>query len=283
MKKKVLIFLLPSLLIMSLSSFIPIMTVINYSLHILFAGSIPKFIGLKNYIDALHSDPFLSAILRQFKFTAEILVIEIPLGLALALTMPKKGPWVGFIFILLGIPLLIPWNVVGIMWRILVRSDIGIIPLLFNKLGLYYNIAHSDVDAWWTVVLMDVWHWTPLVVLLSYAGLRAIPQEFYQAAKVDGASKLSTFRYITLPKLRSVLIIAVLLRAMDSFKIYDEPFLLTHGGPGSTTELLSIYTSRQVIGGFNMGFSSAVSLIYFYIVLVLCYILYTSMKKVGVK
>jgi len=183
--------------------------------------------------------------------------------------------------VLLGIPLLIPWNVVGIIWRVFAREDIGALPVIFSKLGFFYNVSKVPAHAWWTIVIMDVWHWTPLVTLLCYAGLQAIPQEFYQAARVDSASKIATFRYITLPKLKYVLIIAVLLRCMDAFKIYDEPFILTAGGPGTSTELLSIFTSRQVIGGFNMGYSSAVSLIYFIVVLLLCYILYTVMTKIG--
>lgn len=281
MKNRALLFLVPALVVMCLSAFLPLMTVINYSLHILFPGSIPKYIALKNYVDALRDPFFMGAIKRQFLFTFEILIIEIPLGLALALTLPKKGVWVGIVLVLLGVPLLIPWNVIGIMWRIFARSDIGPLPAIFSKLGFVYDVSGNPTHAWWSVVLMDVWHWTPLVILLCYAGLRAIPPEFYQAAKVDAASPWATFRYITLPKLKHVLTIAVLLRCMDSFKVYDEPFILTAGGPGTSTELLSIYASRQAIGGFNMGFSSAVSMIYFFIVIVLCYILYVTMIKVG--
>lgn len=281
MKNRVLVLLLPSLLLMSVSAFVPIMTVLNYSLHVLFAGSIPKYIGLENYVNALKDPAFLSSMGKQFIFCFEILLIEIPMGLALALLLPKRGIMIGLILVLLGIPLLIPWNVVGIIWRVFAREDIGALPVIFSKLGFFYNVSKVPTHAWWTIVIMDVWHWTPLVTLLCYAGLQSIPQEFYQAARVDSASKIATFRYVTLPKLKYVLIIAVLLRCMDAFKIYDEPFILTAGGPGTSTELLSIFTSRQVIGGFNMGYSSAVSLIYFIVVLLLCYILYTIMTKIG--
>ncbi len=280
MKTKVIWFLLPSLLVMSISAFLPVMTVLNYSLHILFPGSIPQYVGLQNFKDALADTKLIQALGRQFIYTLEILLIEIPIGLALALTLPKRGIFVGLVLVLLGIPLLIPWNVVGIMWRLFVRSDIGVLPAAFAKIGLSYSVE-TPGDAWWTIIIMDVWHWTPLVALLCYAGLQAIPQEFYQAAKVDSASKIATFKYVTLPKLRHVLIIAVLLRCMDSFKVYDEPFILTAGGPGSSTELLSMYVSRQAIGAFNMGLSSAMSLIYFVIVLILCYVLYIAMSKIG--
>lgn len=281
MKNRAIFFLLPALGLMSISAFIPLMTVVNYSLHCIFPGSFPYYVGLENYIEALHDPLFGGAFFRQIIFSFIILGIEIPLGLILAMAMPKKGYWVGVVLVLLGIPLLIPWNVVGIMWRVLTRADLGIVSLLFRKVGYEYNMSLHWGDAWWTVVCMDVWHWSPLVILLCYAGLQAIPEEFYQAAKIDRASRWATFRYVTLPKLRYVLIIAVLLRFMDSFKIYAEPFQLTGGGPGDSTTYLSTYASRKAIGGFEMGMGAAVSLIYFFSVIVICYILYTIMMHVA--
>ena len=128
---------------------------------------------------------------------------------------------------------------------------------------------------------MDVWHWTPLVALLGYAGLRSIPDAYYQAARIDGASKLAVFRYIQLPKMRGVLMIAVLLRFMDSFMIYTEPFVLTGGGPGNATTFLSQYLTQKAVGQFDLGPAAAFSLIYFLIILLLCFILYNWMQRVG--
>jgi glycerol transport system permease protein len=136
-------------------------------------------------------------------------------------------------------------------------------------------------DAWVTVLMMDVWHWTPLVALLCYAGLRSIPDAYYQAARIDGASKLAVFRYIQLPKMRGVLMIAVLLRFMDSFMIYTEPFVLTGGGPGNATTFLSQYLTQEAVGQFDLGPAAAFSLIYFLIILLLCFILYNWMQRVG--
>ncbi len=150
-------------------------------------------------------------------------------------------------------------------------------------MGIVYNFATNPNQAWWTVVIMDTWHWTPLIILLTYAGLRAIPPEFYQAARVDSASQWATFRFVTLPKLKHVLVLGVLLRFMDSFRIYDELFILTGGGPGSTTLFMSQYVSRQAVGSFDMGFGSALSFIYLFIVQVICYLLYTAMTKLGQK
>ena len=130
-------------------------------------------------------------------------------------------------------------------------------------------------------MLMEVWHWTPLVTLLAYAGLRAIPDAYFQAAKIDGASAWATFRYIQLPKMRGVLTIAILLRFMDSFLIYAEPFVLTGGGPGNSTTFLSIYLVKVAVGQFDLGPAAAFSLIYFLIILLFCWLFYQVLQSVG--
>jgi len=282
MKQRPWLFLLPALLLVSISAFIPLVTVMNYSQLSLLPGSEPYFVGLENFVKILRDPAFLGALGRQFLFSFLVLVTEIPLGLGLALCMPTEGKAVGLCLVLLGIPLLIPWNVVGIIWRVFTRTDIGVLPAAFETVGYTtYNVSKFTGDAWWTVLAMDIWHWTPLVVLICYAGIQAIPEEYYMAAKIDRASPWKTFRYVTFPNLRGVLIIAVLLRLMDSFKIYAEPFVLTGGGPGSSTTFLSTYTSRMAIGGFEMGRGAATSLIYFFIVILLSFVIYTVMLNLG--
>jgi glycerol transport system permease protein len=207
-----------------------------------------------------------------------ILLIEFPLGLMIATAMPRKGAFASLSLVLLGIPLLIPYNVVGIVWRLFTQSEIGVIPRALATLGYEYNVSLDSFDAMATLVLLDVWHWTPLVALLCYAGLQAIPDAFYQAASIDGASRWNTFRYVTLPKLRPVLTIGILLRFMDSFKIYSEPLLLTGGGPGNATTLLSSFVARKA-ESYELGYAGAVSVLYLYIVIVLSYIFFQLMVK----
>ena len=136
-----------------------------------------------------------------------------------------------------------------------------------NALGIDYNYTRQPFAAWFTIVLMDVWHWTSLVVLLCYAGLVSIPDAYYQAAKVDGARPWAVFRYIQLPKLKYVLTIAILLRFMDSFMIYTEVVVLTGGGPGNATTFLSIDLQKIALGQFDLGPAAAMSIIYFLIIL----------------
>jgi len=148
-----------------------------------------------------------------------------------------------------------------------------------NSLGIDYNFTQQPGSAWFTTILMDVWHWTSLVVLLAYAGLQSIPDAYFHAAKIDGAGAWAVFRYIQLPKMKRVLTIAVLLRFMDSFMIYTEPFVLTGGGPGNTTTFLSIDLVKIALGQFDLGPAAAMSLIYFLIVLLLSWIFYTLMMR----
>ena len=171
-------------------------------------------------------------------------------------------------------------SVVGAMWNIFTLPDIGLLGYTLNSvLGIEYNMTQSPLAAWITIVAMDVWHWTSLVVLLAYAGLVSIPDAYYQAAKIDGASKYAVFRHIQLPKMKRVLTIAILLRFMDSFMIYTEPFVLTGGGPGNSTTLLSIDLVKVALGQFDLGPAAAMSLIYFAITLLVSWAFYTAMTK----
>jgi glycerol transport system permease protein len=146
-------------------------------------------------------------------------------------------------------------------------------------LGFDYNYTRHPFDAWFTLILMDVWHWTSLVVLLAYAGLISIPDAYYQAAKVDAARPWAVFRYIQLPKLKYVLTIAILLRFMDSFMIYTEVVVVTGGGPGNSTTFLSIDLVKTALGQFDLGPAAAMSLIYFLIILLLSWLFYTLMMR----
>ena len=271
---------LPVICLVAFNALIPLMTVVNYSVQETFGNNVFFWHGIGWFQDVLGSERFHAALGRQFLFTGIILAIEVPLGVAIALAMPRSGPWVPVCLILMAMPLLIPWNVVGAMWNIFTLPDIGLLGYTLNTiLGIEYNMTQSPLAAWITIVAMDVWHWTSLVVLLAYAGLVSIPDAYYQAAKIDGASKFAVFRHIQLPKMKQVLTIAILLRFMDSFMIYTEPFVLTGGGPGNSTTLLSIDLVKVALGQFDLGPAAAMSLIYFAITLLVSWAFYTAMTK----
>jgi glycerol transport system permease protein len=271
-------FVLPVLISVAFSALIPLMTIVNYSVQDILGPDQAVFVGMEWYKEILRDPELHGALYRQLIFTGAVLAIEIPLGIALALTIPESSWRASLTLVLLAMPLLIPWNVVGTIWQIFARGDIGLLGYVLTQIGVDYNYSQDPTDAWVTVLVMDVWHWTPLVALLSYAALRAIPEPFYQAARIDGASRWAVFRHIELPKMRGVLTIALLLRLMDSFMIYTEPFVLTGGGPGTATTFLSQYLTQKAVGQFDLGPAAAFSLVYFLIILLLCFVLYNFMK-----
>ena len=270
---------MPVVALVAFNAVLPLMAVVNYSVQETFGNNVFFFEGVKWFEEVLNSERFHDALQRQLLFTGIVLAIEIPLGVAIALAMPRKGFWASVCLVLMAMPLLIPWNVVGAIWNIFALPDIGLLGRGLNALGWDYNYTRNPVAAWVTLVAMDVWHWTSLVVLLAYAGLSAIPDAYYQAARIDGASRWAILRHIQLPKLKRVLKIAVLLRVMGSFRVYAGAGVLTGGGPGNSTTLLSIDLVKIALGQFDLGPAAAMSLIYFLIVLLLSWLYYTVMTK----
>jgi glycerol transport system permease protein len=273
---------LPVFVIVAISAIIPLMTVVNYSVQDIIAPGQSYFVGTEWFRDVLTDRRLHESLWRQFLFSGLVLLIEIPLGVLIALAMPKRGWRASMVLVLLALPLLIPWNVIGTIWIIFLRPDIGLLGRFIDQtLAIHFDYPRIPSQAWLSVMLMEVWHWTPLVVLLAYAGLRAIPEAYFQAARIDGASAWAVFRYIQLPKMRGVLTIAILLRFMDSFLIYAEPFVLTGGGPGNTTTFLSIHLVKIAVGQFDLGPAAAFSLIYFLIVLLFSWLFYQALLRVG--
>ena len=277
---------LPVFALVAFNAILPLMTVVNYSFQDSFGNNQFFWNGIGWYQELL--DPsselggrFFAALGRSAAFSLAILAIEVPLGILVALCMPRDGTQLAVGLVIMALPLLVPWNVVGTIWLLYTRGDIGLFGWLINAVGIDFNATRSAAQAWFVLIAMDVWHWTSLVALLCFAGLKSIPDAYYQAARIDGASRFAIFRYIELPKLGRVLMIGVLLRFMDSFMIYTEPFVLTGGGPGNATTFLSQYLTQKAVGQFDLGPAAAFSLIYFLIILLLCFILYNWMQRVG--
>ena len=277
-------FVAPVLFFVLFTAVLPMMTVVNYSLQDSMGANQFFWNGDGWFRDLLNPSTeigarFAGALGRNLLLSFETLLIEVPLGIAIALCMPRHGWTVGAVLVIIALPMLIPWNVVGTIWQIFARADIGLLGAALNGLGIHYNVTQDPWSAWSTVVLIDVWHWTPLVILLSYAGLRAIPDAFYQAARIDSASRWAVFVNIELPKLNKVLIIAVLLRFMQTFMIYTEPFFVTGGGPGNTTTFLAIDLVKIALGQVDLGNAAAMSLVYNLITVTICWIFFTVMTQ----
>lgn len=274
---------LPVLILVAFSAVIPLMTVVNYSVQDTFGNNQFFWAGLEWFEEMLSDERMWNALQRQLMFSGIILAIEIPLGIFVALNMPKSGFWSSFCLVVMSLPLLVPWNVVGTIWQIFGRVDIGLLGHTLEALGINYNYTQNTISAWITIIVMDVWHWTSLVALLAFAGLKSIPDAYYQAARIDQASRWKVFRFIELPKMMGVLMIAILLRFMDSFMIYTEPFVVTGGGPGNATTLLSIDLVKMALGQFDLGPAAAFSLMYFLVILLISWVFYTVMVNLDKK
>lgn len=260
-----LVLLAPALAVMAFCGVWPLAMVFFYSLHDSFAGNSFFWVGGDWYASVLSSPAFWGAMARSLGFTALCLLVQVPLGIWIAVKMPRSGIAASALLIAFALPLLMPLMVVGYLWKVLVLPEFGLLTAAAGAVGLTLDM-NSAVTSWIVLVLMDTWHWTGLVVLLCYAGLRAIPLPYYQAAWIDGAGGWATFRYVELPRLRLVLLIAVLLRTMDSFVIYTEAYVVTRGGPDVSTTFLSHELVQTALIQFDLGEGAAISVIYFAVV-----------------
>lgn len=274
------LFLIPSLLLISLVGLLPMGMVIYYSLHDSFFGGNYIWVGLDWFKQLFSSSEFILSLTRSFLFSFFALLIQIPMGVLIAKKIPKSGLLANSIIILIVIPLLIPKIVIGHIWSFLTIPQIGLIDFFANLITLPLDLNTNIIQVWFIILLMDTWHWTSLVVLLCYAGLKAIPSQYYQAANIDGASPLSIFTKIELPKLKKVLLIAILLRFMDSFIIYTETYVLTRGGPYLSTTFLSHDLVQTATIQFDLGEGGAMAVVYSMIVILTSFVFY---KVISIK
>jgi glycerol transport system permease protein len=260
------VFVLTAVLILGFVGLIPLITVINYSFFDIFILESRFWVGLEWYGGIISSGRFWASFGRSTLFSVLVLVIQIPLGIAIALCIPRRKFWIGIALAVVALPLLVPWNMIPSLWLSLLNPDTGILGRAMTYIGWSSDWKLSISLTWLVIIAMDVWHWTSLVVILCYSALTTIPPSYYQAAAIDGASPLQVFRHIQLPKLYHVLLMAILLRFMDSFMIYTEAFPINAGGPHNATMFLAVDLGEE-IKAFNYGPSAARSVLYFLIVL----------------
>lgn len=252
-------FVMPAIVLLGFVAVLPLIMIVNYSFYDIFHIKSKIWVGLEWYREALGSCRFWETFGRSLLFSAIVLAIEIPLGIVIALNIPRKGTLSAVCLVCMALPLLVPWNMIAMIWHAFLATAFGA------------GWALKTFPAWIAIVLMDVWHWTSLIVFLCYSSLTTIHQAFYQAAAIDGASRWEVFRYIELPKMKAVLIMALLLRFIDSFMVYIEPFQLNAGGPGSTTTFLAMELVQEIVAQ-DYGPASARAVIYFIIILIISWI-----------
>ena len=276
MRNKSVLFILPAIAVVGGSILVPFLAIVNFSVQDVFYANDFVWVGPKWFLQVLSSADFYHTLLRTVAFSASVMALEVPLGILVALSLPRRGKLVPVYIMIIAIPLMIPWVVVGLMWLLIIHPQWGSLGALLSLVGLKIDI-NNVFGAWGMIIFVDVWHWTSLVIVLCYSGLLAIPEEYYQAARIDGATRWSRFRHVELPHLKRVLMIAILLRFLDSFMVYAEPFILTRGGPGKSTIFLSHSLMRTATQQFDLGHSAAISLIYLSIIVLFSWVLYKVM------
>lgn len=226
----------------------------------------PTFIGLKHYEDNLTDKRMWRALGNTMTFTIISVLLELVLGLAIALLINKAFVGRGLIRATILIPWAIPTAVSALMWKYLYDGQNGIVAMLFEKVGLVdsmSNLLTTQAGAMFSVIFADVWKTTPYMSLLLLAGLQTIPSSLYEAASIDGASKWKQFTSITLPLIKSSLLVALLFRTLDAFRVFDLIYVLTGGGPANSTETISILAYKSMFSQTNFGDGSALSVIVF--------------------
>jgi len=278
-KKYLYLFLLPSIITLVLISLYPFFYGVYMSLSKASVVKIEDFVGLTNYVNAFSDDRFLNSLRVSIVFVLGATSLELVLGFGLALSLHYSSFLItGVARLILTLPLMITPIVVGITWRLMYDPDFGILNYLLQQIGVpYIPWLASPSTALISLILVDAWQWTPFMMLILLAGLKSLPEEPFEAAQLDGASGWQRLRYLTLPMLRHVIIVALLIRTIDAFKAFDIFFVTTKGGPGTVTEITSLYAYNTSFRFFHTGYAAAMAIL----LLILIIVIGTVYRKIG--
>ena len=247
----------------------------NYSIV---RGKDVRFVGTDQYARALHDPNYWQALRVTFTFVICSVILELIVGMSIALALQKQRWARDFTRSFLLTPMFVTPIAVGLMFRFLLNQQLGVIPVVLAKLGVSYDFFGPG-KALYSIVIIDVWQWTPFMVLLLLAGLESLPRQPYEAARVDGASAAYTFRRVTLPMLSSVLMVAVLIRSLDAMKVFEYVYAITRGGPGTETQTAQYFIYQTGISFFRLGQASAMAYILLAIVMAAIVLLFRSVER----
>jgi multiple sugar transport system permease protein len=259
------LFLAPTLILLLGITFGPFLYSLYLSLtsYSLTKPGGPKFIGLQNYLTLFQNGQFQSAVLITVLMLALSLTLQLTLGVTVALLLNREGRWVNLMRSLLLLPMMITPIVAALMWQLMLNNEYGVVRYLFGLVG----IASPPVwlgdprTALLTLVVIDSWQWTPMVILFVAAALKAVPNDYIEVARIEGASYLQIVWRILLPLLRPTLVVVALLRGIDVIKLFDPIYVLTQGGPGNATETVTFHAYRTGFAFFNMGYAATMAII----------------------
>ena len=273
-------YLLPSVLVFVLFGVVPVLWVLYQSTFTWSAlVGIRRFVAVENYNEIISSSDHMLALGRTLIFVIGSLAIQMPISLGIALLLNRAFRGRQVVRTLLVLPLTIPPISVGAVWLLFLRRGTGFVPVLLDTVGIQFAIGVNVIHAWLGVLFMDAWHWVPLLALIFLAGLTNVPPSLIESAKIDGANRFEVFWHVTLPQLKTVGVVALVIRTMDLFRAYDSVWMLTGGGPGTATFLLNMDIVRTVLDSANYGFGSALSLFTLYIIVVLSWLMVNTLHQ----
>jgi multiple sugar transport system permease protein len=275
--------LFPTLLILFVMGVVPFLYVLVlgfFDWNVFAADPTLRFAGVENYRRLVFDGPFLASIWLTLKFAFFVVVSELILGYFLAQLLMRDFPGKGLFRTIHTLPLVVAPIAVGATWRLLTVPGLGPIPYYLDRwFGIDYRLGSFPDQAFLTTVIMDIWHWTPLVTLTMLAGLAALPKEPLEQAQIDGASKFQVFWHVTLPLMKPVILTTVFIRLMDALRTVDEVWMLTGGGPAAATRYIGLYIWRIVFPKTDYGYGAAMSLLTLYLTIVLCWLLYVALVQ----
>jgi len=243
-------------------------------------GTVAHFVGFDNYTHLVANQRFIESVVHTFYFTLLAVVAPLILGTAAALIFHREFPFRGVLRGIFVMPMMATPVAVALVWTMMFHPQQGVLNYLLSLVGLAPSLwVYSPQLAIPSLVLVEVWHWTPLVMLIVLGGLAVLPVEPYESARLDGASEWQLFRFITLPLVAPFLVVAAVIRTIDALKTFDTIYIITGGGPGTASETINLYLYLQAFAFYNIGNASAVVVVFFVIVLALALLLLHVREK----
>ena len=270
-----LLFVAPALAVMAAVIIFPWLFTLFMSVHDWRIGQAQhSFVGIDNYMKLLSDDRFLGAVVRTLVYTFLAVVLPVILGVLSAMVYHPQFPLRGLLRGIINLPMMATPVAVGLVWTMMFHPQLGVLNYLLSLIGLPPSLwVFDQATVIPSLVLVEVWQWTPLVMLIVLGGLAALPTEPYESALIDGASEWQMFRSITFPLVLPFIIVAAIIRTIDAVKAFDTIFVITLGGPGTASETINLYLYTQAFAFYDIGYASAMVVVFFIVILALCFLL----------
>lgn len=274
------LFPLPAILALVILILLPMLANFGLALYDWFIGRTPTFVGLQNFGDVLADRRFYNGVRNTLIFSGVAVPVQLVLGMAIAVLFSREMPAKGFIRTIILLPMVATPVAIALIWALMFNPSLGVLNYFLESLGLARSLWVADANlALPSLIMVDVWQWTPMVALILIAALQSVPSEHYEAARIDGASGWQSFWHITLPSVRGAVVVALILRAIDALKTFDIIYVITGGGPGTATETLNVYAFRSGFEFFRAGYAASLLIFLMFLVLGIAILLNLARRR----